>query len=290
MRANDSEMTQPLDPRLLTACRRTLADPEARVGDLARTAGMSPGHFQRAFKQAVGIPPGEFLRAGRLNRFVRALESGRRVTEAVHAAGFGSTSRAHQAVDEGLGMPPSKMRGGGRGEWIEFSTAPCTLGRVLVAATPRGLCAVLLGDRDQELVEALRQRFPKARVRRGEGEFRQTLAAVVELIDHPAANLRPDLPLEVTGTAFQRRAWKALQQIPSGETITYAELARRMGHPDAHRAAASACGANPLAVIVPCHRVVRADGGLGGYRWGLERKQRLLDAESADRSTVRSTA
>ncbi len=311
-------MTAPLDPRLLTACRRALDDPDARVGDLAASAGMSVGHFQRAFRDAVGVPPGEFLRTGRLNRFVEALGSGQSVTAAVHAAGYGSTSRAHQAVDEGLGMTPSRARAGGAGERIEFGTAACTLGRVLVAATRRGLCAVLLGDDGEDLRAELERRFARASIGPGSEAFQRTLDRVVEIIQHPARGAKrspgtqsdprfanqaanqaadqgehqgdgrpddridhqPDLPLDVRGTAFQRRAWKALQQIPAGTTVTYAELAARMGHPGAHRAAASACGANPLAVVVPCHRVVRTDGGLGGYRWGLARKRALLDAES----------
>ncbi|MBY6205079.1 methylated-DNA--[protein]-cysteine S-methyltransferase [Halomonas denitrificans] len=270
-------MTAPLDPRLLAACRRALDDPDARVSDLAAAVGMSTGHFQRAFRQSVGLPPGEFLRARRLARFVDALEAGLSVTDAVHAAGYGSTSRAHQAAGEGLGMTPSRARAGGHGERIEFGTAACALGRVLVAATGRGLCAVQLGDDDQALRGDLARRFPRAEIVPGSPAFQHTLERVVALIESPASC--PDLPLDVHGTAFQRRAWKALQQIPAGSTITYAELADRMGHPGAHRAAASACGANPLAVVVPCHRVVRSDGGPGGYRWGLARKQALLDAE-----------
>ena len=271
-------MTASLDPRLLAACRRALDDTGARVADLAFAAGMSTGHFQRAFKQALGVTPGEFLRAGRLERFRTALENTGSVTEAIHAAGFGSTSRAHQASGEGLGMSPGRARSGGAGERIEHAIAPCRLGRVLVAATPRGLCAVLLGDCDDELRAELRDRLPNADLREAGDAFRRTLSAVTALIDTPGSP-PPDLPLDIAGTAFQRRAWKALQQIPAGETITYAELARRMGHPNAHRAAAAACGANPLAVVIPCHRVVRADGGLGGYRWGLDRKRSLLDGE-----------
>lgn len=271
-----------LDPRLLAACRQALAEPDARVGDLARSSGMSTGHFQRAFKRTIGVAPGEFLRTGRLNRFVEALEAGASVTDAVHAAGYGSTSRAHQAAGEGLGMTPSRARDGGAGERIEFGIAACALGRVLVAATSRGLCAVQLGDDDRALRADLLQRFPHAAIGPGGPAFQRTLERVVRLVERPAAC--PHLPLDISGTAFQRRAWKALQQIPAGTTVTYAELAARMGHPKAHRAAASACGANPLAVVVPCHRVVRADGGLGGYRWGPARKQALLGAERASAS------
>ncbi|NKI36171.1 methylated-DNA--[protein]-cysteine S-methyltransferase [Wenzhouxiangella sp. XN79A] len=271
-------MTAALDTRLLAACRRALDESDARVADLAAAAGMSAGHFQRAFKQALGVTPGEFLRAGRLERFRAALGKTGSVTEAVHAAGFGSTSRAHQAAGEGLGMAPSRARQGGHGERIDYATSACRLGRVLVAATSRGLCAVLLGDDDLALEAELRARFPKAGLQRGGPAFRATLDRVAGLVDTPAAP-PADLPLDIAGTAFQRRAWKALQQIPAGETVTYAELARRMGHPNAHRAAAAACGANPLAVVIPCHRVVRSDGELGGYRWGVERKRALLNDE-----------
>lgn len=268
-----------LDPRLAAACRRALDDPDARVADLAEAAGMSRGHFQRAFHAAIGISPGAFLRSGKRARLEQALDAGKSVTEAIHAAGYGSTSRAHQAVDEGLGMAPSTFARGGAGERIEYGIAACSLGRVLVAATGRGLCAVLLGDDDGALQRSLAQRFPAADCARGSKAFLDTLNAVVALIEHPTAP--PDLPLSIHGTAFQRRAWAALQKIPAGEVVTYAELARRMGHPGSHRAVAQACGANPLAVVIPCHRVVRSDGGLGGYRWGLERKRALLAREGS---------
>ena len=274
-----------LDPRLLTACRRALDGPDTRVADLAAAAGMSAGHFQRAFKQALGVTPGEFLRARRLERFRAALQDTGSVTEAVHAAGYGSTSRAHQAADEGLGMAPSRARQGGAGARIDYATSGCSLGRVLVAATSRGLCAVLLGDDDRALEADLRARFPNAALEPGGPAFRATLRRIAGLIDVPA-DPPADLPLDIAGTAFQRRAWKALQQIPAGRTVTYAELAHRMGHGNAHRAAAAACGANPLAVVIPCHRVVRADGGLGGYRWGLERKRALLEGERSAHETA----
>lgn len=273
--------TQP-DQRLAAALRSAAkVDFDVDVSQLAGLAGFSPGHFQRLFKRAFGISPGRFLRHERIERFGALLRAGRGVTEAYLEAGFGSSSRAHQAARDGLGMAPSKLARGAAGETIHFGTAPCRLGRVLVAATGRGLCAVLLGDTRAELTTELAQRFPRARQQSGDPAFAGTLDAVVALIDRgrqPAA----ELPLDLHGTVFQRKVWAALQQIPAGRTLTYGELARRVGLPGGARAVARACGANPAAVVVPCHRVVAADGGLGGYRWGVERKQALLQRERMD--------
>jgi len=251
------------------------------VADLAERAGYSQGHFQRVFRRHLGISPGRFLRHARIDRFARLLRQGMSVTDAAVEAGFGSSSRAHQAARDGLGMAPSKLLRGAQGETIHSATTGCRLGRVLVAATVGGLCAVLLGDSDEALEAELARRFPLAERCRGNRDFTAVLDTVVRLIDHgrePAETL----PLDLRGTVFQRKVWAALQQIPAGRTVTYGELARQVGLPGGARAVARACGANPAAVIVPCHRVIAADGGLGGYRWGIERKRALLEKERVE--------
>jgi AraC family transcriptional regulator of adaptative response/methylated-DNA-[protein]-cysteine methyltransferase len=256
-------------------------DFDVTVAELAGLAGCSPGHFQRVFRRCLGLSPGRFLRHARIERFGELLRAGSSVTEAAFEAGLGSSSRAHQAARDGLGMAPSKLVRGADGEIIRFDTAECRLGRILVASTARGLCAVLLGDSDDALTTELAKRFPRAERLRAARDFAATLESVVALIDRgrqPAGTI----PLDLRGTVFQRKVWTALQQIPAGRTMTYGELARQVGLPGGARAVAQACGANPAAVIVPCHRVVAADGGLGGYRWGIERKRALLKGEQAD--------
>lgn len=272
-----------LQTQRLAAALRTAAvdDFDIDVAGLASLAGYSRGHFQRLFRRRFGISPGQFLRHSRIDRFGQLLRSGLGVTEAACEAGFGSASRAHQAARDGLGMQPSKLARGAAGEVVRFAAAECHLGRVLVAATARGLCAVLLGDTDPQLEAELAKRFPRAERRAGDSTFSATLESVVALID---GGRRPaeTLPLDLRGTVFQRKVWTALQQIPAGSTLTYGQLARQVGLPGGARAVAQACGANPAAVIVPCHRVVAADGSLGGYRWGIERKEALLSLERRD--------
>ncbi len=250
------------------------------VADMARLAGFSTGHFQRRFRQRFGLSPGRMLRHARIEHFGELLRAGRNVTEAALEAGFGSSSRSHQAAADGFGMSPSRVRAGGKGEGIGFAIAECKLGKVLVAATNRGLCAVLIGDESADLTADLERRFPHARLEAANEDFLAIQRRVVDLIDHgrPAAT---DLPLDLRGTVFQQRVWRALQQIPAGETFTYGDLARYLDIPGGARAVAQACGANPAAVVVPCHRVVAADGSPGGYRWGIERKQMLLEKESS---------
>ena len=248
------------------------------VSRLASWAGFSAGHFQRLFRDRFGISPGHMLRHERIQRFGALLRGGMSVTDAALEAGFGSSSRSHQAARDGLGMTPSRLRAGGKGERIAFDVSRCSLGAVLVAASVRGLCAVLIGDEDVELIAELQRRFPNAELETGNEDFKSIQHQVIGLIDHGQA-ATTDLPLDLRGTVFQHRVWSALQQIPTGETITYGELAKRLNVPGGARAVAGACGANPTAVVVPCHRVVAADGGLGGYRWGIERKRALLKKE-----------
>lgn len=278
MLAAMSESNLQMDRLAKALCAAERDDFEIDVKGLAALAGYSPGHFQRVFRHRLGISPGRFLRHERIDSFARLLREGRSVTEAAIDAGFGSSSRAFDAARDGLGMSPSRLARGGDGERIHYRFAACRLGRVLVAATERGLCAVLLGDDEEQLEADLRRRFPRAELKRGDEAFRATLERVIGLIDR-SATPQPSLPLDLHGTVFQRKVWDALQDIPPGRTTTYGELARRIGLPGGARAVAQACGANPAAVIVPCHRVVAADGSLGGFRWGVERKRALLEGE-----------
>jgi len=231
------------------------------------------------FKGATGVTPKEYVSAHRAKRARAALEDGRSVTDAIYEAGFGSSGRFYEASDRMLGMTPTQYRAGGATTEIRFAIGGCSLGLTLVAASERGVCAILLGDEREVLRGELRRRFPRARLVAGDRSFAATVARVVACIETPRLGL--DLPLDVRGTAFQHRVWRALRGIPPGTTATYAEIARRIGAPRAVRAVAGACAANPLAVAIPCHRVIRNDGELAGYRWGLQRKRALLTRESS---------
>ena len=244
---------------------------------LAREAGMSRYHFHRIFKAATGLTPRAYASAHRARRVREALHEGVTVTQAIHEAGFASASRFYEASGDVLGMPPSNYRRGGRAETIRFALGECSLGSILVAATARGVCAILLGDDPQALLKDVENRFANARLVGGDQSFEKLVASVVALVEAPA--LGHDLPLDVRGTVFQQRVWQALRDIPAGSTESYAEIATRIGAPGAARAVARACAANPAAVAIPCHRVVRRDGGLSGYRWGVDRKRVLLERE-----------
>lgn len=257
------------------------AHPDVRpsLDRLARVSGLSPWHLQRVFTKAVGMSPRDYARARRARALKRELRR-TSVTDAIYAAGFGSASRAYEDAPGNLGMTPGAYRRGGDGEHIRFGTVVTRAGVVLAAATSRGLCTVALGDDAGELEAALRAEFPRASVVRDRGSLRSALAT---LRDVAAGRLSTvSLPLDVAATAFQRRVWRALQAIPQGETRTYSEVARSIGRPSAARAVARACASNPVALVVPCHRVVPAAGGSGGYRWGSERKKKILANEAAD--------
>ncbi len=261
------------------ACRLIESAEEAPdLAALADAVGMSRYHFHRVFKAATGLTPRAYASAHRARRVREALHEGSTVTEAIHEAGFGSASRFYEASGTVLGMPPASYRHGGRAETIRFALGECSLGAILVAATARGVCAVLLGDDPARLLRDLEDRFPNARLVGGDEVFEGLVAQVVGLIESPG--LGHDLPLDLRGTAFQQRVWQALRDIPAGATGSYAEVATRIGAPRAARAVARACAANPVAVAIPCHRVVRQDGGLSGYRWGVERKRALLAREA----------
>lgn len=253
------------------------ADAPLSLEVLARQAGLSPYHFHRVFKAVTGVTPRAYAAAKRADRVRRELETSPTVTEAIYGAGFNSGGRFYDSADALLGMAPKAFRAGGAGTEITFAVGECSLGSVLVAQSDRGICAILLGDDPEVLVRDLQDRFPRATLIGGAQNFEQTAARVIAMVDDPSRGL--GLPLDVRGTAFQQRVWQALRQIPVGTTATYAEIARRIGAPRSVRAVAGACAANPVAVAIPCHRVVRTDGGLSGYRWGLERKRALLARE-----------
>ena len=245
---------------------------------LAQAAGMSRFHFHRVFKAHTGITPKAYAAARRGERVKAGLAQPGSVTDTLYAAGFNSSGRFYAATPGLLGMTPGAFRAGGSGAVIRFAIAACSLGALLVASTDKGVCAILLGDDAEMLLRDLQDRFPQADLRGAEADYEQTVARVIGLVETPALGL--DLPLDVRGTAFQQRVWQALREIPAGSTVSYAELARRIGLPTGARAVAGACAANALAVAIPCHRVVRNDGALSGYRWGVERKQQLLEREA----------
>lgn len=264
---------------IVRACRAIDgAETMPRLEDLAATAGLSPFHFHRVFRRITGITPKAYATAKRAERMARGLPEATTVTEAVFAAGFNASSRFYAQGPDRLGMTPSAYRTGGAGTTIRFAVAACTLGALLVAATPLGLCAILLGDDPDALVRDLQDRFPRADLSPGDAAFDGWVAMVVGFVEAPGRGLH--LPLDIGGTIFQQRVWAALRAVPVGTTTTYAEIARVIGAPASMRAVAQACGANRLAVAIPCHRVVRSDGSLSGYRWGVARKRLLLDREA----------
>ena len=246
--------------------------------DLAERAGLSAYHLHRVFKAVTGVTPKAYAAAHRAQRVRDELDRGGSVTEAIYGAGFNSNGRFYEKSGELLGMTPTRYRAGGVDLTIRFAVGECSLGSILVASSERGICAIFLGDDPDALVRELQQRFPRANLVGGDSGFEQLVAKVVGFVEAPAVGL--DLPLDVRGTAFQQRVWQALRKIPAGQTVTYTELAKRVGSPKSVRAVGQACGANPVAVVIPCHRVVRTDGSLSGYRWGIERKRALLDREA----------
>ncbi len=262
------------------ACRTIeQAEEPPSLDDLARQAGVSSFHFHRLFRRVAGVTPRAYTAAHRAGRAQSKLRQGESVTESLYAAGFGSAGRFYEAAPAMLGMTPSAFRAGGAGETIRFAAGHAALGHVLVAVTERGICAILLGDDPAEIEADLRRRFARASIEPAPEDLAAFVAAVVAFVDDP--KLGHALPLDIRGTAFQRRVWEALQAIPPGETVSYGGLAARLGSPRAVRAVAAACAANPVAVAVPCHRVVGAGGALTGYRWGIARKRALLAVEQA---------
>jgi AraC family transcriptional regulator of adaptative response/methylated-DNA-[protein]-cysteine methyltransferase len=247
---------------------------------LAGQIGISSTYLQRTFKALVGLSPKEYCDMQRMERFKTSLKRGATVTQATYDAGFGSSSRVYARVNGDLGMTPSVFRSGGSGVTLRYTTAPTVIGRMLVAVTERGLASVRLGDTDASLVSSLHKDYPKALLRRDPKGLKRYVSGMLQYLtgeDHIDR-----LPLDLNGTAFQRRVWEALQSIPSGKTQSYREVAQAIGQPMATRAVARACATNPIALAIPCHRVVRQDGRMGGYRWGLQRKRRLLALERSN--------
>ena len=247
--------------------------------ELARDAGISRYHFHRIFKSVTGCTPKAYASAHRADRVRETLRDSSTITEAIHDAGFNSHSRFYAKAPEVLGMLPANFKGGGKGEHIRFAVGDCSLGAILIAATERGVCAILLGDHPEFLIHDLENRFPHANLVGGDPEFEALAVKAIDLVETPGNAV--DLPLDIRGTAFQQKVWSAIREIPAGATASYGQIAGSIGSAGAARAVAEACAANAIAVAVPCHRVVRADGSLSGYRWGVKRKQALLKRETA---------
>lgn len=248
---------------------------------LAEAVGINPYHFHRIFKAQTGVTPGAYADAHRARRVRTELRGPNTITEAIYEAGFNASSRFYEKSTAMLGMSPTTFRAGGAGEAIRFAIGQSTLGAILVAATNKGICAIFLGDDPDQLAHDLQDAFPKAEITGGDRDFETMVAQVVGFVEQPARGL--DLPLDIRGTAFQRQVWEALQSVPAGMTASYTDIARRIGQPKSVRAVATACAANKIAVAIPCHRIVRTDGSLSGYRWGVERKGELLQREREGR-------
>lgn len=275
---DDTKVRQRLAEMITQACRSLERSEDVpAIGELARNAGVSAGQFHRLFKQATGLSPKQYALARRVDGFRTRLKQGAGVTEALYDSGFNSSSRAYEAGKR-LGVTPRDVRSGGDRLTLKVGVAKCSLGFVGIAMSPRGLAALAFGDSMNSAGAAVQERFPKALLEQAPADLSGVLSKVVALVDNPG--VLPDLPLDIQGTAFQERVWQALRRIPVGKTQSYAEIAKAIGRPSSHRAVANACGANKIAVAIPCHRVVASDGGVGGYAFGVERKMALLAKEA----------
>jgi len=266
---------------MAAACRQIEeAEAEPTLQILSEAAGMSPSYFNRTFKKVVGITPKQYALARRSETVKQELMAGGRVTDVIYASGYGASSRFYESAESRIGMKPSDYRAGGAGATIRYATGRSWLGPVIVAATEKGICAILFADDADALLADLEARFPRATLEAAEpdSDFDRWLAKTLAFIEKPEHGL--DLPLDVKGTVFQERVWRALREIPVGQTASYAEVAVAIGRPKSARAVAGACAANPTAIAIPCHRVVRGDGDVSGYRWGVERKAMLLAKEA----------
>ena len=282
-RPEAAAVVDPIGDRIRWLCRHIEANPETRpvLAELGALVHWSPAHLQRQFKDRVGVTPKQYAEACRLDSLKRSLRENASVTGAIFDAGFGSTSRVYERVETRIGMTPGEYRAGGAGVAVSYAFAQTPVGLLLMAATDRGLCSVQLGDSEAQMLEALRAEYPAATLSAmppdAEGAFDDWMSALRAYLD--GTRIALDLPADVRGTAFQMRVWDYLRRIPHGQTCTYGQVAEAIGRPDAVRAVAGACAANRLALTVPCHRVIRGDGGLGGYRWGVGRKQALIEQE-----------
>jgi len=278
-RPNEPKQTNRHTAAVTKACRIIeQSEQTPSLEFLAKSVAISPWHFHRIFKSITGLTPKAYGKAHRSGRVRELLPESRMVTDVIYDAGYNSNGRFYAETPTTLGMTPTAFRAGGKGENIQFAIGESHLGSILVAASAKGVCAIFMGDNPDELARDLQNRFPNARLNSGDDAFNQWVAKVVGFVEAPELGL--DLPLDIRGTAFQQRVWQALSEIPAGSTISYGELARKLGAPKSARAIAGACAANTLAVAIPCHRVVRTDGSLSGYRWGVERKRQLLEKET----------
>ena len=266
----------------------TNADDSLTLEKLAARVHLSPSRMQRVFKSTFGVTPKKFQQAACSDRFKALLRSGIDITDAIYEAGYGSTSRVYGRAMHNIGMTPKSYRAGGEGESVTWACRDTALGPILMAATDRGVCFAQFGDNCEQLLQQLRQEFPRAELNQYNDDSSQRLDQWIDALNAYIRNKqpRPELPLDLKGTAFQIKVWEFLLSLGDGDVMSYSELARAIDKPGAVRAAASACGANRIAVLVPCHRILRGDGGLGGYRWGIERKRALLDAERARKTAV----
>jgi AraC family transcriptional regulator of adaptative response/methylated-DNA-[protein]-cysteine methyltransferase len=279
LRCTPSERNSQL-AKVEAACRfiEENLDSTLSLDQIAGHVGLSPFHFQRLFKKRLGISPRQYQQAQRSGKFRQALHKEARITDAIYEAGYGSSSRAYESGSDQLGMTPTAFRRNGQGVDIHYTIISSHMGKVLIASTERGLCSVRFGESDTALLRELENDFHAANLHRRDSELKSAVAGVKSLL--AGMNITADMPLDIQGTAFQQRVWNALRQIPLGQTRSYTEIARSIGQPKAVRAVANACASNPVALVVPCHRVVQANGKLAGYRWGVERKAALLRKES----------
>jgi AraC family transcriptional regulator of adaptative response/methylated-DNA-[protein]-cysteine methyltransferase len=274
---------------IVRACRLIdCSDKSPALSELAAAAGLSSFHFHRVFKEVVGMTPKAYASSVKSNDFRRKLAESPTVSEAINASGLSASLHKSKTIARTLGMKPSEYRNRGAGQEIRFAIARCRLGWTLVAATDRGICMIELGDSAEALRDRLQLKFGKATLNEAGPELDELVARVVAMIDTPSRT--PDLPLDIQGTAFQRRVWDALRAIPSGSTLSYSEVARKIGAPKSTRAVARACASNSIAIAIPCHRVVRNDGSLSGFRWGIEKKRELLDSEAATLPALANTS
>jgi len=279
-----------LDPQIKLVQRvcRLLNSSEGetvKLAELAADAGVSVFHLQRTFKRVLGISPRQYLAARRFGNFKTLVRKGESVTSALYDSGFNSSSRLYEHASEELGMTPATYSRGGRGVNIDYTIVASSMGRLLVAMTERGLCAVRMGDSDNDLEEDLREEFPHARIKRADSVLRPLVQKILNHLHNNKPRL--DLPLDIRSTAFQRQVWEKLRAIPYGQTVSYGDVAKALGKPGAVRAVGRACATNPVALVIPCHRVVREDKSLGGYRWGLDRKKKLLEREQRSNNKAR---
>jgi AraC family transcriptional regulator of adaptative response/methylated-DNA-[protein]-cysteine methyltransferase len=277
-RPNDTGAPEPRVRAVLRACELLADSSELTLEELGSAVGLSSAHFQRTFKEIVGISPKKYMEMKRMEKFKNEIRDGREVTDAMYEAGYGSSSRLYEKAAEKLGMTPAVYKKGGKGMSIRYTTAECELGTILVARTPRGICSVTFGDTADGLIADLNDEFPNAEISSGGEELKASVDAILQYF--AGKNKRLVLPLDLQATAFQMQVWDLLRKIPYGETRSYGDIAEQMGDKKKVRAVAHACARNRVALVIPCHRVISGDGKLSGYRWGIERKKKLLAAES----------